>query len=292
MTTRRPSWSFGFHKAMELWRVVAAVFVVSTIVMLPAQVVLWSAAGEAFGHLPGDGLPNGEILLILVELLVPVWPTLATAVVSGWFALWLWTVLWHAGVVRWLVFSGRRGVRLAEILSRGVLHWWRWARLGLTSVIAIGLSHTAIALVYGAFQDRVAGSATDLLFGLWLVSAIVLAVVVGVFFWLAGLRGAWLLGESARRSAVLAWLAGLGQTIRQPLRSVLTLAFWVLPGFAAAVGPTILCWQFEILRGTIPTTILSAVGGLMTAFCLVGLFLSFAPVTGMAEKSGDEEQGC
>ena len=155
---------------MELWRVVAAVFVVSTIVMLPAQVVLWSAAGEAFGHLPGDGLPNGEILLILVELLVPVWPTLATAVVSGWFALWLWTVLWHAGVVRWLVFSGRRGVRLAEILSRGVLHWWRWARLGLTSVIAIGLSHTAIALVYGAFQDRVAGSATDLLFGLWLVS--------------------------------------------------------------------------------------------------------------------------
>lgn len=268
---------------MELWRVVAAVFVVSTIVMLPAQVVLWSAAGEAFSHLPGDGLTNGEILLIVVELLAPVWPALATAVVSGWVALWLWTVLWHAGVVRWLVFSGRRGVGLAEILSRGVLHWWRWARLGLTSVVAIGFSHTAIAMVYEAFQDRVAESATDLLFGLWLVSAIVVATVVGVFFWLAGLRGAWLLGDAARRSAVLAWLTGLGQTIRQPFRSVLTLVLWVLPGFVAAVAPTILGWQFEILRGTIPSAVLGAFGGLITAFCLVGLFLSFAPVTGMVE---------
>lgn len=289
MTTPQPSWTFGFHMAMELWRVVAAVFVVSTIVMLPAQVVLWSAAGEALGHLPGDGLPNGEILLILIELLVPVWPALATAVVSGWFALWLWTVLWHAGVVRWLVFSGRRGARLSEILSRGVLHWWRWARLGLTSVVAFGLGLTAIAVVYGALQDRVAESATDLMFGLWLVSAIVLAAVVGVFFWLAGLRGAWLLGESARRSVVLAWLTGLGQTIRQPLRSVLTLVLWVLPGFAATVGPTILGWQFEMLRGTIPTTILAAVGGLITAFCLVGLFLSFAPVTGMVDEDPSDE---
>ena len=211
--------------------------------------VLWSAVGEALGHLPDGGVPAGEILLILIELLVPVWPALATAVVSGWFALWLWTVLWHAGVVRWLVFSGRRGVHLAEILSRGVLHWWRWARLGLTSVVAIGLSHTAIAVAYGAFQDRAAESATGLWLGLWLASAIALAAVVVVLAWLAALRGAWLLGESERRSAVLAWMAGLWGTIRQPVRSILTLVLWVIPGLAAAVGSTILAGNSRFSEG-------------------------------------------
>lgn len=290
MKTPRPSWTFGFHMAVELWRVVVSVFVVSAVVMVPAQVVLWSAVGETYSHLPDDGLEGGEILRILIELLVPVWLPLATAVVSGWFALWLWTVLWHAGVVRWLVFSGRRGVRLAEILSRGVLHWWRWARLGLTSVVAIGLFHTAIAVVYGALHVRVAESASDLLFGLWLVSAIVLAAVVGVLCWLAGLRAAWLLGESARRSAVLAWLAGLSGTIRQPVRSFLTLLIWVVPGFAAAVAPTILGWRYEFLRGMIPSTVFGAVAGLVVAFCWVGLFLSFAPVTGMARQGESQEQ--
>jgi len=289
VTIPRPSWSFGFRTAVELWRVVAAVFVVSTIVFVPVQVVLWSAAGEALGHLPGDGLPDGEILLILIELLGPVWPALAIAAVSGWFALWLWTVLWHAGVVRWLVFSGRRGVRLAEILSRGVLHWWRWARLGLTSVVAIGLGHTVIAVVFGAFQDRAVNSTTGPMLGLWLVTAVVLAAVVVVLSWLAGLRGAWLLGESARRSAVLAWFAGLWQTIRQPLRSLLTLALWALPGLAAAVGPTFLAWQFEIFRGTIPSAVLGLGGGLITSFCLVGLFLSFAPITGLEREESSEK---
>ena len=72
---------------------------------------------------------------------------------------------------------------------------------------------------------------------------------------------------------------------------LLTLLVWVVPGFAAAVGPTILGWRFEILRTAIPAAVLGLGGGLITAFCLVGLFLSFAPVTGMVDESGDNEQG-
>ena len=286
--TPRPSWSFGFRTAVELWRVVAAVFVVSVVVFVPVRTVLWSAAGDVLGHLPNGDLPTGETALILVELLVPVWPALLIAAVSGWCALWLWTVLWHAGVVRWLVFSGHRGVRLAEILSRGLLHWWRWARLGLTSVVAIGLGHAGIAAAFGFLKDRADDSTADLMLGVWLVAAVALAAGVVVVCWLAGLRGAWLLGESGRRSAVLAWVDGLVGTAKQPVSSVVTLLLWVLPASASAVLPLVAGWWIEALRAPIASAALGGCAGLVTAFCLVGLFLSFAPVTGLERSDGSE----
>ena len=286
--TPRPSWSFGFRTAVELWRVVAAVFVVSVVVFVPVRTVLWFAAGDVLGHLPNGDLPTGETALILVELLVPVWPALLIAAVSGWCALWLWTVLWHAGVVRWLVFSGHRGVRLAEILSRGLLHWWRWARLGLTSVVAIGLGHAGIAAAFGFLKDRADDSTADLMLGVWLVATVALAAGVVVVCWLAGLRGAWLLGESGRRSAVLAWVDGLVGTAKQPVSSVVTLLLWVLPASASAVLPLVAGWWIEALRAPIASAALGGCAGLVTAFCLVGLFLSFAPVTGLERSDGSE----
>ena len=97
-----------------------------------------------------------------------------------------------------------------------------------------------------------------------------------------------MLGQSHRRSAVLAWLAGLWETIRQPVRSLATLLVWVAPGLAVVVAPMILGWRFEILRGTIPSAVLGAVAGLVVAFCWVGLFLSFAPVTGLMGSDSRE----
>lgn len=287
--TPRPSWSFGFRSAVELWRVVAAVFFVSVVVFLPAHFVLRSATAEVLANLPDSDLPKGEILLILIELVVPVWPALLAAAVSGWVALWLWTVLWHAGVVRWLVFSGRRGVRLAEILSRGLLHWWRWARLGLTSVVAIGLGHAGIAAAFGFLKDRAEDTTADLMLGLWLMAAVALAAGVVVVCWLAGLRGAWLLGESGRRSAVLAWADGLVGTAKQPVSSVVTLLLWVLPASASAVLPLVAGWWIEALRAPIAGAALGGCAGLVTAFCLVGLFLSFAPTTGLERAETSED---
>ncbi|MCU0304982.1 MAG: hypothetical protein MUC56_13095 [Thermoanaerobaculales bacterium] len=288
MTKARPSWSFGLRTAAELWRVVAAVFVVSELVFVPAQIVLQAAAGEALGHLPDDGLPVGEIALILVEQVGPVWPALLTAALSGWCALWLWTVLWHAGVVRWLVFSGRRDVRLAEILSRGLLHWWRWARLALTSVAAIGLGHAGVWVGYRIVTDRAATS--ELLIGVWLVTLAGLALLVVLLAWLAGLRGAWLLGEPGRRSAVLAWVDGLAGTLRQPVSSVLTLVLWAVPAVAAAALPLIAGWRLEALRGPLAGAALGGLAGLIQAFCWVGLFASFAPVRGVG-RDGPSAQG-
>jgi hypothetical protein len=178
---------------------------------------------------------------------------------------------------------------LSEILSRGLLHWWRWARLGLTSVAAIGLGHVGIAAAYGLLTSRAAAAAADLMLGVWLVAAVVLVGVVVVVCWLAGLRGAWLLGDPTRRSAVLAWIGGLVGTMRQPVSSLATLALWALPAVAAAALPLIAGWQIEALRSPMANGLLSGFAGLIQALCWVGLFLSFAPTSGFTENSGLEK---
>ena len=88
-----PSPLFGLRHVGGMWRVVLAVWLVSVVVFLPARVVVWAAVGPTFAALPGSDLPDGEIALIATELLRPVWVPLAVAGLSGWFALWAWTVL-------------------------------------------------------------------------------------------------------------------------------------------------------------------------------------------------------
>jgi len=284
-----PSCLFGLRKTLALWRVVGVVFLVSVLVFVPARLVLWTTAGGVLANLPAGDLPDGETTLILTELVRPIWPSLALAFFSGCFALWAWTVLWHAGLVRWFFYSGKNDVRLAEVLSRGLFGWWRWARLGLTSVAVLVLVHSAIGMAFVKLKERAADLADDSRLGIYLETGILLCILAAVLCWMATLRGAWLLGQSHRRSAVLAWLGGLSGTIRQPVRSLLTLLAWVVPGLAAVVAPMILERRFEIFRGIIPSTILGVAGGLITAFCLVGLFLSFATVTGMADNGRSED---
>jgi hypothetical protein len=261
---------------VELWRVVLTVFLGSVVVYVPVQLVLWAAVGGAFGSLPEGGLPAGELLLVAVEVLRPAWPSLALAVLSGVLALWAWTVLWHAGVVRWFVYSRQKDVRLAEILSRGLFGWWRWARLGITAMTVFVLGQTSLAFGFTWFKDHVDES----LLGFGLMALAVLSVALMVLCWLATLRGAWLLGEVHRSSAALAWLGGLRGAVTQPVRSVLTLAVWVAGGLAASILPILAGWQLEVVRDGAPAAIIALVAGLLRAFCWVGLFLSFAPVSG------------
>lgn len=292
MSRPAPSWSFGLRKAVVLWRVVGLVFLVSALVFVPARLVFWTTVGGALSALPDGNLPEGETMLILIELLRPIWPSLALAFLSGCCALWAWAVLWHAGLVRWFFYSGRSDVRLAEVLSRGLFGWWRWARLGLTSVGVLVLVHLTVFLGFVELEERAADLADDSHLGIYLETGIFLCLAAAVLCWMAALRGAWLLGESHRRSAVLAWLAGLWETVRQPVRSFSTLMLWLAPGLVAVVAPTILGWHYEILRGMVPGTALGVAGGLVTAFCQVGLFLSFAPVTGLVgEEHPEKSQG-
>jgi hypothetical protein len=278
-----PSPLFGLRRAVELWRVVLGVTFGSVVVFLPLHLVLWTTAGGGFGALPSGDLPNGEILLITVELLRPAWPALVLAGLSSVFALWGWTVLWHAGVIRWVVYSGRRGVRLAEILSRGLFGWWRWARLGFTSVAVVVVVFLILVVIFFELEERAVSLADDSAMGFYLEAGILLGLAAAVLCWLATLRGAWLLGEVNRRSAVLAWCAGLWGTMRQPLKSLWTLTVWALPGLAASVLPLVAGWQVDALRAPLPSAVVGVACGLVTAFCTVALFLSFAPVTGLTD---------
>lgn len=289
MEKAAPSWRFGIRKAAVLWRVVVVVFLVSVLVFVPARLVLWTAVGGVLANLPDGGLPDGETMLILIELLQPVWPPLALAFLSGCFTLWAWTVLWHAGLVRWFFYSGRSDVRLVEVFSRGLFGWWRWARLGLTSVAALVLVNSAVVLAYLKLEERAADLADDSRLGMYLETGIFLCLAAAVLSWMAALRGAWLLGESHRRSAVLAWLAGLWGTVRQPVRSLVTLVVWMAPALVAVVAPTILAWHFEILREMVPSTVVGTIAGVVMAFCQVGLFLSFAPTTGLERAESSEK---
>lgn len=279
-----PSLSFGASRTLVLWRVVVVVFIVSAAVFLPARLVFWTSVGGALSNLPDGDLPAGETALILTELLRPVWLPLALAFLSGCVTLWAWTVLWHAGLVRWFFYSGRDDVRLAEVLSRGLFGWWRWARLGITSATALAVVNGGIVAAFLAFERRAVDLADDSGLDMVLEAGILLGFGSALLVWLTTLRAAWLLGESRRRSAVLAWFAGLWGTVRQPVRSLLTLAVWMAPAAIAVAAPTVLGWRFEMLREMVPSTVLGLVAGLVTAFCQVGLFLSFAPVTGRAES--------
>jgi len=277
----RPSIVYGFVSALRLWRLVAAVWLVSVLVFVPVHLVIWGSAGDVLASLPEGGLPDGETALIVLELLRPIWTSLAAAMVSGWFALWAWTVLWHAGVVRWLLFAGRDEVRLAEILGHGVLGWWRWARLAVTAATALVVIDAALWLVLGAAAERALDGGRE---GLWLaLTALValLGVTVTAMVWVATIRSSWLLGVGDRRSVVLTWLAGLKSSVRQPLQSVVLLLAWALPGIAAMALPVLAGWQVEALRDGVVGALMEVVTGLVGAFCWVALFLSFAPATGL-----------
>lgn len=287
MSRDAPSWSFGCRQALRLWRLVLAVFVGNTVVLLPAQLALWAAAGGAAGSLPVDELPDGELGLVALEVLRPVWPTLAASTLAGWLALWAWTVLWHAGVVRWWSGTGGGGTRLVSILGPGLVGWWRWARLGLVSLTVLALGHGALRLGWRALGRHASDTGDDSLLGIALVVAAAVSLTALVLCWLATLRGAWLLGSGGRRSAVLAWLAGLWGSVTQPLRSLATLVLWSLPGLVLSLLPAVAGWRYAALRSPVAAPLLDVVSGLLAAFCWVGLFLSFAPVTGVERGEGE-----
>ena len=275
--TDTPSPGSGLRLALRLRKLVAAVWLVSMAVFLPAQLVMTRAAGATRANLPDGPLPPGDDLLILVELIRPVAGPLALALGSGILALLAWSVLWHGGVVRWWQGAGAASVQLAEILGHGIVWWWRYARLAAVAATVTAATLAAIwlplkPLIRSAETAGGGGRA-----GVLLATGLVLTVVVMSICWLATLRGAWLLGESGRRSAVVAWLRGLGATLRQPIRSLWTLVLWGLPGFALLVLPL-------LVEGLAAWLVLLP-AWLGSAFCWVALYLSFAPTEPSVEPT-------
>jgi len=276
--SKRPSPAAGLRHAAHFRKLVFAVWLASVVVFLPVQVVVQYATGTARANLPDGPLPPGDELLILFELLGPVIVPLVLALIGGAVTLFAWSVLWHAGTVRWYLWTGGSApVRLAEVVGHGVVWWWRYLRLALTAAAMLALALVTVWLPLDLLMPRVetVGSAGRVVALLWVgVGASLLAVAV---CWLATLRGAWLLGEAGRRSAIVAWLRGLVGTARSPVRSGFTLALWAVPALLFQTLPLSAGLVLPPLPGGGAGRLVAVLATFLAAFCWVGLLLSFAP---------------
>ncbi len=264
-----PSPVAGLRLALRLHKLVLTAWLVSIAVFLPAQLMVDLTTGPARANLPASDLPAGDGLLIFYELLRPIAKPLALALVLGCVVLAAWSILWHAGTVRWWLGAGAARVRLSEILGHGVVWWWRYARL---AAVAAGITIATQAAVWMPVSSTVRGAdmtMTAQRAGIMLLAALVLSTAAVVVCWVATLRAGWLLGESGRRSALVAWLRGLGATLRRPLRSLLPLLVWGVPGLVLLAVPL-------IVGGALAVPLLMA-AALASACCWVALYLSYAP---------------
>ena len=204
-----PSPVAGFRLAVRLHKLVLTVWLMSIAVFVPAQLMVVLTTAPARANLPAGDLPAGDGLLMFFELFRPIAVPLGMALALGWAALLAWSILWHAGTVRWWLGAGAARVRLSEILGHGVVWWWRYARLAvLAGVVTVAMLTSIWLPVRKAVRGAgIAGSA-DRAAGL-LLAAFIVSLVVGALLWVATLRGGWMLGESGRNSALVAWLRGL-----------------------------------------------------------------------------------
>jgi hypothetical protein len=258
----RPSVATGFRLATRFHRLVAAVWLLSIIVFFPAHAIVQMTAGRMRADLPSRGLDAGEGLVVFFEIVRPIMVPLAVALFSGCLLVIAWCVLWHAGAVRWWLDPETDDPRLARILGHGLPAWWRFARLALLGLVfqVLGTGAPWLPLLADVEEQFVLPL---LIFGC------AAALGVTLLIWLAAARGAWLLGEPGRRSALVAWVRGLKAAVRQPLRSLLPVLVWALPGLALLGLPV-------IYDGPAATVFLLA-AWLIAALCWVAFFFSYAP---------------
>jgi hypothetical protein len=275
---KRPSPAAGLRHAAHFRKLVFAVWLVSVVVFVPAQAVVQFATGTARANLPDGPLPPGDELLMLYELLGPVVAQLVLALIGGAVALVAWSVLWHAGTVRWFLWNGGNApVQLAEVLGHGVVWWWRYLRLALTAAAMLATVLFVVWLPLDLLMPRVetVGSAGRVVALLWI--GVGASLIAGAVCWLATLRGAWLLGEAGRRSAIVAWLRGLAGTVRRPVRSGYTLLLWAVPALVFQSLPLTAGLVLPPLPGGGAGSLVAGLATFLAAFCWVGLLLSFSP---------------
>ena len=252
----------GFRLAARLHRLVAAVWLAWVAIFVPALLFVQVATGPDRANRPAGGFGAGEDLLVFFEIMRPVAIPLAVALVFGCILLVAWCVEWHAGVVRWWLNPDTDAPRLAQILGHGLPVWWRFARLTLLALVlqVVGAATPWLPLLADVEHRFVLPL---LIFGS------VVTVAATILVWLAAFRGGWFLGEPGRRSAMAAWVRGLWAVLRQPLRSLLPFLVWALPGFSLLLLP--------LVYGGPAATPFFLAAWLLGAFCLVALFLSYAP---------------
>lgn len=283
--TRLPSFTAGARLARTLWKLIVADWLVHVLVMIPAWWVLSGLRGS-LANLPSDParVPTGDVALIFREELAPVAGILVLAVAGALVVWWLWTCLWHAGVVTWRVWSGGEDAGIAEVLGLGLVRFWSFLRLGLLSGAVLGVLVAGIWLPLGLGLRRAPeGPATAFFVAVFLAGVGVTGIVKMVTT-AAGTDGAWRLGGPAERSAMRAWIGGLGMTLRHPVRWLGPVLGWQILAWAVALAPLAMGAFLPGTRG-LALSVAMQVSLLIRSGCRVGLLASFEPTLGLPPRS-------
>lgn len=277
----------GAARALRLWKVALAVWVVPAVLFLPATVAVQVALGPALGRLPAsEEVPPGDLALIVMDGLRGMAPPVLLTLIGGCALHWLWTLLWHGGVARWQHQSDGDAPRLSAVLGLGCLSLARSICLSVTAALGFVLMAVPAWLVLWLWSSRQYRSMNDgPLFWGWMAGTLLTGLVTALS-WAATLRGFWLLTGPARCSPVAAWLRGLAASLLQPLPTIATLLLWTVPAVGLSLAPLLTGWWLEVARGGLVGALVSAVAGALRAFCWVALFVSFAPTTGKGPRRG------
>lgn len=285
--SNRPSVFIGLKLATRMWLLVCVVWLVGLAVMTPATIVVESAADGVFNRLPADfDPPPGDVAIMVARAAREIANPLVMIVVCGVFLSWVWTVLWHGGVARFVVWDAAGPVTVSKILGLGFGVWWRYFRLSLTALSVLFAALAAIWVpvflgVKGAFNAMAEDRMVMLIF-----VGIVLAGCAKCFVWATTLRACWELAKPTSRSAIRAWIGGAAGVIHQPVSTLVVLVFLGLPEVLLAFAPMIAPVFFVQLRGTLTGDVFAVVAGLGSAYFLVALYASFAPISSLVVDGG------
>ncbi len=277
---RNPSVSSGMATLRRSPRLVLAVWIVPALLTAPFILAVQSALAPILGRLPADPAP-GDLALILSWGLGRYGAALAVPALLAVAGIWLWTVLWHAGLVGWRTWAEGRPQLLGELLGLGFMRWWRYLRLSLVALAAVAATAGAVAAAVRALARPAAESLQEARAVSFPLGGVVVAKLLLLFLAAATLRGLWELGRPGRRSAAAAWLRGLAGALRHPLASLGVLLAWAIPiGILWALPLAAVVWLGDPGKGPLGVAILQF-GALLRAAAWVGLVGSFAPVAGL-----------
>lgn len=284
----KPSLSYGLRLSLRLWPLLAALWIAPIIFFAPFRVMISTSAGRALGMIPGGFTPPpGDIGLLGAHAVFPILPELGIALLSGLLLMWAFTILWHAGVCRWLIWDQGAPVSVPSILGHGFLSWFSYLRLSLFAffffVLVVGGTNVGFLALARQSWEKMQEDRMVLL----LLAASILAAILKIILWAATLRGAWELALPHSRSSLLAWFRGLRGVIRQPIATLLPTAIMGLLITALLVLPLYLSIVSEHFRNGWQSWALFIVSSLAAAFLQLWLYTTMAPITGLGNIKGD-----
>lgn len=278
-----PSLASGLATIRRSLRLILAVWFVPALFIGQFILAIQAAYSPALGKLPAVAAP-GDATLVLMATTGRLGRLVMLSALLAVVGIWLWTVLWHAGLVSWRVWAADRPQRLGELVGHGVMRWWRYVRLALVASAVSLVLLGAVTQGFGSAAKRVGETLREAAAMRITLAGGAVALILALFLWAGTLRALWELAETGRRSAVLAWLRGLGGVLRHPVASLGVLLAWVVPALVIWIAAFLGARALGTIGGGLPAYLVLQIGALLRAAAWVGLVGSFAPIVGLAVR--------